>query len=138
MDNIKAWIKHHETFNPYPMLNDNKNVIIGFGHNLDAKGISYEMANFIFEKDFQECLDDLEHFKWYKNQPINVKHALINMCFSLGVTGLIGFKKMISYLLVNDYANAALEILDSNWAISNSARAKDVALMMRQGQSYGS
>ncbi len=87
----------------------------------------------MFENDFQRCLDDLIQYKWYTEQPDNIKNALMNMCFNLGINRLLGFKRMIAALEDNDYTKAAFEALNSKWANQVGDRAKDVALMIRQG-----
>ncbi len=56
------------------------------------------------------------------------------MAFQLGVNGVANFKKMIAALIARDYAAAAREMLDSNWAkVQTPARAQRMAEMMRTG-----
>jgi lysozyme len=129
---LKNWIKNHEGFNPHPYLDTQNRVTIGYGRNLDERGISPDEANYLFDSDFQLCVTELSKYMWYINQPYNVKYALLDMCFNLGIGRLLGFKKMIAALTVNDYTNAAIEALDSKWASQVGERAKDVALMIRQ------
>lgn len=106
---------------------------IGWGRNIEDNGISKEEADFMFDNDFARCQRELAPFPWYVNQPQNVQDALMNMCFNMGIGRLLGFKKMIVALTVKDYTKAAIEALDSKWAGQVGQRAKDVALMMRQG-----
>lgn len=106
---------------------------IGYGRNLEDNGISFAEAQYLFENDFAQVQKQLSQYAWYRSQPENVMAALINMCFNLGITKLLGFKKMIAALTEHDYTTAALEALDSKWAIQVGERAKDVAIMMREG-----
>ena len=106
---------------------------IGWGRNIEDNGISKEEADFMFDNDFARCQRELAPFPWYVNQPQNVQDALMNMCFNMGIGRLLGFKKMIVALTVKDYTKAAIEALDSKWAGQVGQRAKDVALMMKQG-----
>lgn len=108
-------------------------VTIGYGRNIDDNGISPQEGNFLFDNDFDRCQRELSLFPWYANQPQNVQDALMNMCFNLGITRLLGFKKMIAALIDKDYTTAAMEALDSKWAKQVGQRAKDVAVMIRQG-----
>ena len=62
-----------------------------------------------------------------------IEYILISMCFNLGIHRLLGFSKMIKALLSKDYTTAAIEALDSKWAQQVGQRAKDVAVMIRQG-----
>lgn len=106
---------------------------IGWGRNIEDNGISQAEADFMFDNDFARCQTDLNKCSWYTNQPQNVQDALMNMCFNLGINRLKGFKKMIAALEAKDYTNASIEALDSKWATQVGQRAKDVALMIRQG-----
>lgn len=132
MSDLKDWIKNHEGFSSHPYKDTQGRVTIGWGHNLDELGITHAAANFIFDIDFNQAVKDLSQYSWYETQPDNVKDALVDMCFNMGIGRLLSFKKMIWSLGVKDYTRAALEVLDSKWASQVKERAKDVALMMRQ------
>ena len=106
---------------------------IGWGRNIDDNGISKEEADFLFDNDFDRCQRELSPYTWYVNQPQNVQYALMNMCFNLGINRLLGFKKMIAALNDKNYTLAAMEALNSKWATQVGDRAKQVALMIRQG-----
>lgn len=107
---------------------------IGYGRNLDDNGISQDEADYMFENDFKRCQDDLSKCSWYVNQPEGVQSALMNMCFNLGLPRLTGFKRMIAALEEKNYTLAAQEALDSKWATQVGKRAKDVAIMLREGR----
>ncbi len=132
MRDIKDWIKNCEDYCTYPYKDNKDKLKIGWGRNLDDRGISKEEADFLFDNDFMRCERELYSYPWFVNQPTNVQCALLNMCFDLGIIKLLTFKKMIQALIIKDYTNASLEVLDSIWACNVGKRAKDVALMMRQ------
>lgn len=133
MKNLKDWIKHHEALRLQLYLDTVGKQTIGWGRNIEDNGISKEEADFMFDNDFARCQRELAPYPWYVNQPKNVQDALMNMCFNLGIGRLLGFKKMIMALTAKDYTKAAIEALDSKWAKQVGQRAKDVALMIRQG-----
>lgn len=108
-------------------------VTIGYGRNIDDNGISQVEAEFMLDNDIARCLKELSPYPWYVNQPENIQNALLNMCFNMGISRLLGFRKMIMALVAKDYTKAAIEALDSKWATQVGQRAKDVALMIRQG-----
>ncbi len=130
---LKKWIKKHEGYSQYPYLCTAKRVTIGWGHNLDDLGLTVEESEFIFENDIARCEKELSQYSWYLTQPEHVQCALMDMCFNLGISRLLGFKRMISALIDKDYTKASIEALDSKWADQVGARAKDVALVMRDG-----
>ena len=133
MTSLKDWIKRNEGFKSHPYLDTVGKVTIGWGRNIDDNGISKEEADYLFDNDFDRCQRELAPFPWYVNQPQNVQDALMNMCFNLGIGRLLGFRKMIAALTVKNYTLAAKEALDSKWATQVGDRAKQVALMIRQG-----
>lgn len=133
MNNLKDWIKKHEALRLRLYLDTVGKQTIGWGRNIEDNGISKEEADFMFDNDFARCQRKLAPFPWYVNQPQNVQDALMNMCFNMGIGRLLGFKKMIIALTAKDYTKAAIEALNSKWAGQVGQRAKDVALMIRQG-----
>ena len=107
---------------------------IGYGHNLEAKGISQAIAD-------QLLLDDLAEAETAVRKHISIEHlndariaVLINMAFNLGMAGLLKFKLFLYYLSMGDYERAADEMLDSRWAMQVGGRAKELAEQMRTGE----
>jgi lysozyme len=131
MTDIQLWIKDCEGLRLFPYTDTTGHLTIGYGHNL-SQGITQEMAEFIFQCDYKQVTIDLGHFNWYIKQPQNVKNALINMCFNMGLSKLLRFKDMISALEKGDRTAASIAALDSVWAKQVPNRAKDVAVMMRE------
>lgn len=101
---------------------------------MDDNGISQKEADFLFDNDFAQCERELSGCSWYVGQPESVQAALMNMCFNLGLPRLKGFKRMIAALKAKNYTIAAQEALDSKWATQVGQRAKDVAIMLREGK----
>jgi lysozyme len=136
MTNLKNWVKTCEglKLKPYKDTADSPKITIGYGRNLTDNGISLEEAEFLFENDFARVQKELSNYNWYKIQPTEVQYALINMCFNLGITKLLGFTRMISALIMKDYTKAAAEALNSKWATQVGQRAKDIAVMIREGK----
>jgi len=131
-DELKRWIKSYEDFSNKPYICTAGKLTIGFGRNIQDNGISDIEAEFMFNNDMKRTEQDLMTCRWYINAPSPVKDALFNMCFNLGLTRLLGFKKMIKAIIEKDYTNAAIEALDSKWATQVGERAKDIAIMIRE------
>lgn len=69
---------------------------------------------------------------WVVNQPDDVKRALSNMAYQLGVHGVLGFPNMLRALREGKRAEAADHALDSEWARTQTpARALRVAELIR-------
>lgn len=133
MTMLERWIGHHEALRLFPYKCPADKLTIGYGRNLEDRGISADEAYYMLKNDIKKCQQELAHFDWYVGQPVCVQEALVNMCFNLGLPRLLGFKKMISALLKRDYTQAAIEALDSKWAKQVGNRAKDVAVYIRYG-----
>jgi lysozyme len=118
----------------HPYIDTVGKLTIGYGRNLDDNGISQEEADILFNNDFDNCQRELSQYAWYTSQPEGVQAALMNMCFNLGLPRLKLFKRMIAALYVKNYTLAAQEALDSKWAAQVGERAKDVAVMLREGK----
>ena len=63
--------------------------------------------------------------------PVNIRRALCNMAYNLGVPRLLQFEKMWIALHAGELETAAAEALDSKWAQQVGDRATRVADMMR-------
>lgn len=133
MIDIDTWIKNQEGLK----LTIYKDIVdkwtVGYGRNIQDRGISTDEAELMFQNDKKLCIKQLNQYSWYLVAPQHTQFALINMCFNMGINRLLGFKKMVRALIEKNYTQAAIEALDSKWAQQVGQRAKDVALMMRQG-----
>lgn len=129
---LQQWIKKCEGLKLNPYLDTTGHLTIGWGRNLE-NGISHDEAELMFQNDLHQAIDELSLTDWFTDLPDGVQQALINMNFNLGIDKLVRFKKMIAALKNKDYTNAALEALDSLWAKQVGDRAKDIAVMIRQG-----
>lgn len=133
MRELKQWIKGHEGLFLKPYKDTVNKTTIGYGRNIEDNGISVKEADMMFENDFSQCLKDLSQYTWYTEQPTNIQNALMDMCFNMGIHRLLTFKKMLAAIEAKDYTMAAIEALDSKWALQVKNRAKDVALVIKEG-----
>lgn len=99
----------------------------GVGHNFDDNGIPDVIIDALLDYDIAVVKADLaKNFPWLQHRPDSIRRALGNMCFQLGINGLLKFKKMLHALEIGDYAGAKREALDSQWAQQTPERAKRV------------
>jgi lysozyme len=107
---------------------------IGIGHNLRDKPISERACRTIFDDDLNDSLEDLDKsLAWWRNLSEVRQRVLVNMCFNLGIHGLLEFRNMLNAALHGDFKTAAKEMLDSKWAKQVGARADRLARMMEEG-----
>ena len=121
---------------------------IGVGHNLEANPrFDGELIPDQIDDDFCDKLLDNDiksvelqlRSRWFgfnKILPGARRDAAINMAFQMGVSGFLGFKKMVKALETGNWNKAYDEALDSDWARQTPQRAKRVAGQLRSGQYY--
>ena len=109
---------------------------IGYGRLIDERrggGITQEEAEYLLSNDIDRVAAALQDQAGYRKAPAQVKRALLNMAFQLGVRGLLNFRRMWTALEQKDYAMAAEEALDSRWAEQTPNRAAEVAAWIADG-----
>ena len=107
---------------------------IGYGHNLE-NGIPQEVAEALLRADLSYAQMEVgKNFPW-SNQLDEVRQfVLVDMCFNMGLTKLLTFKKFLAALEKKAYQLAAKEMLNSRWAGQVGRRAGELAEMMKTGE----
>lgn len=115
---------------------DTVNVLtIGYGRNLDAVGISEGEAMILLVNDIANAIEDVNYrLPWVKTLDQVRQDVLYEMCFNLGVQGLMGFTNTLRFIEAHEYAKAAENMLKSKWAAQVKGRANRLAEMMRSGE----
>lgn len=102
----------------------------GFGRNIqdnplsiEEKSLIQDLNNWKEEEAEKILIIDLNkaekslktNFSFYNDLTQERKDVLINMCFQLGLMGLLNFNETIKYIIKEDYESASKEMLDSKW-----------------------
>lgn len=122
---------------------------IGYGYNLDSnslhlssleishafrKGMGEVEAERLLILMIKKTIEELQGIFSNWNEISKPRQdALTNMCFNLGVTRFLKFKKMIDLVEANDFVAASKEGLNSLWAKQLPARSKRVMDLLKQG-----
>jgi lysozyme len=107
---------------------------IGYGRNLDDVGITRAEAEAMLAFDIARVRTDLDRaLPWWRQLDERRQDALANMAFQLGVSGLLGFRKMLAALEVKDWPTAGKEARDSDWSKQTPARAERIATIFERG-----
>lgn len=124
---------------------------IGVGRNLETnpltaeekrvcgddwpRGISKNAAFFLLRNDIKRVVDECErHIPFWKNLDNERQYALLDMAFNLGIGGLLKFKKMLTWLGIGNYIQAAAECLGSAYARQTGQRAQRIATLIKTGE----
>lgn len=89
---------------------------IGYGHNIQDRGISRECAEFIFQEDLNNAIDSCRVIfgdDFFNSLSDCRKIAIVDMMFNLGVNKFLTFKKFIKAIKKRDFEEAVREIIDS-------------------------
>ena len=134
MSKLIEQLKVHEGFRSKPYKCTADKLTIGYGFNLDA-GIDSQLAEIILTYQASKIINTLSGFDWYDSIDSEPrKDVIVNMAFNIGISGALKFVRMINSIKLNDYHQAASEMLDSKWAKQVGGRATELAEQMRSGQ----
>ena len=105
------------------------------GQDVDTP-VSKERITDCFEKDIQNVINDLDrNMVWWKDLPEDLQRVMANMCFNLGITRLLKFKKFLGAMEDRNWDKAEVEMLDSRWAIQVGPRAIRLKDRVLKGES---
>ena len=134
---MKAKLRHllivHEGYRQ-TLYHDSMGIAtIGIGRNLETRGVLPTEIDMMCDNDMQYFYNQLsDKFPWFIKLNDARQIALIDMCF-IGLKKFCTFIKMIDCLAKDDYDNAAIELLDSNYAKQVGKRAIDLAAIIKLG-----
>lgn len=124
----------HEGMRLKPYRCTANKLTIGVGRNIEDVGITAEEALYLLRNDIVRTRYALEKaVPSYLRLSMPRRKALIDMCFNLGLSGLLKFKKFLAAIEAEDFNRAADEMLSSAWAGQVGQRAHTLAAMMREG-----
>ena len=132
IEKFKPMLKKHEGLRLKPYHCTAGKLTIGYGRNLDDRGITEEEAERLLHNDILLCSLQLDRdLHWWKHHPENVQMVLMDMCFNLGIAGLLEFKRTLGYIRDQKYSVAAVEMLKSKWASQVGDRAKELSVLIQ-------
>ena len=118
---IKSQLLRHEGLNLKPYKDVRGLITIGAGRCLSTKGISHDEAMIFLKNDIDDAAESVERaLPWTVDLSEDHFLVLVNMCFQMGVSGLLGFRKFLSYLQKKRFDKAGEEMLNSKWAKEDS------------------
>lgn len=132
---LSKQLKRHEGLRLKPYLCTANKITIGYGRNLEQKGITKLEAEELLQNDiiymFSVLPNKIELFNSLSKPRADV---LVNMAFNLGINGLLRFKKMLAAVEMGDYLTASKEMLNSRWAEQVGDRALELSMQMEKGE----
>lgn len=125
IDAVKEMIKGHEG----SVVRNGNHVVykcpagkntVGYGRNLDDKGLSQHEAEMLLENDIRECIMDLQrifHPMW-TGRSDEVKAICIDMRFALGGQGFRRWQNFSKSVVEDDVDGMIRNLKDSKWYLN--------------------
>jgi lysozyme len=133
-DALERQLIAHEALKLKPYVDTKGKLTIGVGHNLTDRGLTRDQCLMIFRDDVKVAISELiATFPWFETLDETRQAVLVDMNFNMGLPTLKGFRKMLWSLQKGRYADAAVHMLDSDWADQVGNRALTLAAMMETG-----
>lgn len=137
----------HEGLRLQPYRCSKGKLTIGIGRNIDDNpftdtekkvigdwqhGITTQAAFYLLRNDIERLEKELQRkINFWKNLSDERQYALLDIAFNIGVSGLLKFKKMLAWLWMGNFEQAAIECLNSKYAKETGRRAERIANLIR-------
>lgn len=116
LQKIKHSIKKHEGVRLKPYECPAGKLTIGYGRNLEDRGITTLEADFLLERDLLDTkLELVDSIKFFHKLDDIRQNVLIEMAYNMGLPNLLEFKNTLKFMEKGDFINASIEMLDSQW-----------------------
>lgn len=127
-------LKIDEGLKDKPYLDTVGKLTIGVGRNLYDVGLSPDEIQYLLGNDIKRVEGDLDvALPWWRDMTEARQQVLANMCFNLGVGGLLGFKNTLAAMKAGRYEEAATGMRQSLWARQVGERSERLAKRMSSG-----
>ena len=150
MSEIVNRLKYHEGCVLFPYKDTRGYLTIGIGRCIEKNpftvdelkvigdwkhGITREMAHMLCRNDIDRCISDLrKKVEFFDKLDKERQYVLIDLCFNMGIKGLLKFKNMLLALGTGNWNKAADELLNSKYALQVGKRAIRLASTIRNGR----
>jgi lysozyme len=112
---------------------------IGVGRNLTDVGLRDDEIDYLLINDIKVVENALDaRLNWWRSLDLIRQRVLIDMCFNMGINGLMGFKNTLKAIEEHRWQDAYKGMLASKWAKQVGARANRLGNMILTGQDYKS
>jgi lysozyme len=133
---LKAMLREDEGFVGVPKPCPTGHLSIGYGHNLDAGGISKEAAEVQLDIDVHEKVDECRsNIDFWDSLDDPRQTVLANLAFNMGISGLLKFKNTLRLMREGKHEAAAEALKNSKWyGQVQKSRSDRLIEIMRSGK----
>lgn len=121
-------VKKHEGLRLQPYRDTVGKLTIGYGHNLDDRGISQDIADALLDEDMEAAEQDARVLfgLGFDDLSVNRQAVWIELSFQLGYNRLLGFVNALAASRAGDHVKCARELENSKWATQVPKRAAEM------------
>ena len=137
METLIESIKRHEGYRDHVYLDSKRILTCGWGHALrPGTPVPLEVNEAFFKQDVARAISAFDRIPKALRDHLNVerRRVIVEMIFNLGFRGVMNFDRMWLAIAMDDFGEAAAEMLDSRWAEQVKVRAVELAYIMRHGR----
>lgn len=104
---------------------------IGWGRNIEDRGISRDEAELMFRNDIKAAIRDLiTIFPKLHTMGSDIRIVLVDMMFNMGINRFRTFKRFIVAVKSGNRATMRKEMIDSAWYIQVGNRGKRLVKLL--------
>lgn len=119
LNELMTELKRDEGRRDRPYKDTRGILTIGYGHNLMASGLCEAALSAQLDHDIHLVFSALDQrLPWWRKHPEPVQRVLANLCFNLGIDGLLKFKKTLPLIMAREYVAAADALMENGTYIN--------------------
>lgn len=131
MSKIADMLEKHEGYRSFAYRCTSGKLTIGIGRNLDDRGVTRAEALYLLEQDIEDFTKQLRNrLFWFDSIHPEAQLVLIDMCFNMGLNGLLTFTQTLEHIKNENYKEASRTMLQSKWATQVGVRALELSDML--------
>lgn len=131
---IKDLLKKHEGLRLKPYRCTSNKLTIGYGRNLEDRGITVAEAEYLLDNDIAEATAQARTLVSNFDQLSENRQAvLIDMTFNMGIDEMRNWRVTLGFVEAGDFKAAAYNMRLSRWFKQVGSRATELIQMMENG-----
>jgi lysozyme len=137
-EDVKLAIKKHVGYDDRLTVAADGSMVAGWDHRFHPGGhLPAAAARLLFDQDYEVAITHL--YLWRDKLAIPEpdparRAALLDLAFSLGLSGLLGMPAFGDAVKAGDWEHAAKLLLNTEWSYQAGRRALELAAVLRNGR----
>jgi lysozyme len=105
----------------FPYADTTGHLTIGYGRNLSGRGIDFDEAESMLQRDIDRASAAASKFPWFAALSEPRQNVVIELVFNMGPGAVLQFVETIRAIQRQDFVEAARHLRDSKWAFQVGA-----------------